>query len=247
MTDTNALIAHAQSLGVAAALVLPPWFYPSSEAGLLAWFEAVFTYAAPAFERSGGATPLLLYHIPRMTRAPVSPALVGPLARRFPGLLAGVKDSDGDWTSLEAVCDEHPELSVFAGDERLLLRLLRHGGRGGGEGGRGRGAVLARGCVAGPYLARLIALAQAEQSAAAPNPEADELQAWLGSLRETIAPFGTVPALKALVSALPGLEGPWCPRPPLLPLPPERRPALLAAVAALGEQGEALAASFAAR
>src|SRR5690606_29950740 len=81
-------------------------------------------------ERCRAPRDVVLYHIPQVTGVPLSSTLVGRLARAFPGVVAGVKDSSGDWASTERLLADHPDLHILVGDERLLARAVRHGGSG---------------------------------------------------------------------------------------------------------------------
>ncbi len=105
-------------------LLAPPFYFkgPGDE-GLYRWFASVL-------ERCRNPRQVILYHIPTVTEVPLSPALIRRIDDAFPGLLAGVKDSSGDWASAERLLAELPHLDVLIGDERLLARAIRHGASG---------------------------------------------------------------------------------------------------------------------
>jgi 4-hydroxy-tetrahydrodipicolinate synthase len=105
-------------------LLAPPFYFkgPSDE-GLYRWFSSVL-------ERCRSPREVILYHIPSVTSVPLSSALIGRVDRGFPGVIAGIKDSGGDWDTTERYLADHPRLHVLVGDERLLARAVRHGGSG---------------------------------------------------------------------------------------------------------------------
>jgi 4-hydroxy-tetrahydrodipicolinate synthase len=73
---------------------------------------------------------VFLYHLPSVTAVPLSVELIGRLKAAFPGVVAGVKDSGGEWHYTERLLAAHRDLHILVGDERLLARAVRHGGSG---------------------------------------------------------------------------------------------------------------------
>jgi len=73
---------------------------------------------------------VLLYHIPQVSGIPFSIDLVARLARDFPGIVAGVKDSAGEWENTQRLLQRVPGLAIFVGHEPHLPRLLQAGGAG---------------------------------------------------------------------------------------------------------------------
>ena len=65
--------------------------------GLFAWYAQVIEAVADARLR------IYLYHIPQVSGTPLSVDLVARLAAAFPGIVAGVKDSAGDWANTQAL------------------------------------------------------------------------------------------------------------------------------------------------
>jgi 4-hydroxy-tetrahydrodipicolinate synthase len=105
-------------------LLLPPFYFKGTgDDGLFRWFAAVL-------ERCRSPREVILYHIPSVTQVPLSSSLVGRIERAFPGIVTGVKDSSGDWSTTERLLADHPQLHILVGDERLLARAVRHGGSG---------------------------------------------------------------------------------------------------------------------
>jgi 4-hydroxy-tetrahydrodipicolinate synthase len=118
--QANALL-DAGGRGV---LLAPPFYFkdPDDE-GLYAWFSR-------AIEAMHAPRGVFLYHIPSVTQVRLSSAVIGRLKRALPGVIAGVKDSGGEWQYTARLLAEHGDLHVLVGDERLLARAMRHGASG---------------------------------------------------------------------------------------------------------------------
>ena len=125
ITDAVALTRHALSNGIARCLVVPPFFF--KDVG----DDAVYAYFAQFVDRVADARlRLYLYHIPQFSGVKVNPAVVARLAAAYPEVVAGVKDSAGDWGNTEALLARAPQLDILVGHEPHLPRLMRAGGAG---------------------------------------------------------------------------------------------------------------------
>jgi 4-hydroxy-tetrahydrodipicolinate synthase len=125
LPETIALTRHGVEAGCAACLVLPPFFWKdASDDGLFAWYAQVIEAVGDARLR------VYLYHIPQVSGTPLSVDLIARLAAAFPGIIAGVKDSAGDWSNTQALLAAVPQLAILVGHEPHLPRLLRSGGAG---------------------------------------------------------------------------------------------------------------------
>jgi 4-hydroxy-tetrahydrodipicolinate synthase len=129
ITETVRLTAHAVKQGCAGTLMLPPFYYKQvSEEGLYRYFSEVVQGVGDARLR------IYLYHIPPVAVVGITPNLVERLLSAYPGTIAGMKDSSGDWnntkTFLDAFTGRTVSFDVFAGSENFLLANLRHGGAG---------------------------------------------------------------------------------------------------------------------
>jgi len=110
--------------GACGMLIAPPFYFKGvDDDGLFAWFGRVF-------EACHAPRNVFLYHIPSLTQVPLSTELVGRLRAAYPGVIAGIKDSAGDWPTTERFLAAHGDLHILVGDERLLARAVRHGGSG---------------------------------------------------------------------------------------------------------------------
>src|SRR5207245_383658 len=127
LTDSVRLTAHATALGCAGVLMLPPFYYKGVSD------EGLFRHFAEVIERVGDARlRLYLYHIPPVSQVPITLPLIERLLKKFPGKVAGVKDSSGDWNNTKAMLDAFAKsgFDVFAGSEVFLLETMRGGGDG---------------------------------------------------------------------------------------------------------------------
>jgi 4-hydroxy-tetrahydrodipicolinate synthase len=125
LPETVALSRHAVAAGCGACLVLPPFFWKdATDEGLFAWFARLIDDVADPRLR------VILYHLPQVSAVPLSVDLVARLARAFPEVIAGVKDSGGDWSHTSALLSRLPELAILSGHEPHLPQLMRAGGAG---------------------------------------------------------------------------------------------------------------------
>jgi 4-hydroxy-tetrahydrodipicolinate synthase len=125
LPETVALTRHGVQAGCAACLVLPPFFWKDvTDDGLFAWYANLIESVGDRRLR------VYLYHIPQISGTPLSVDLIARLAAAFPDVIAGVKDSAGDWTNTQALLARVPQLTILVGHEPHLPRLLRAGGAG---------------------------------------------------------------------------------------------------------------------
>lgn len=123
--DAAAQARAALDFGCKALLLAPPFYFKNvPDDGLFNWFAQLFETLGPIVR------DVLLYHIPSMTQVGLSVALVGRLRKAFPQVIAGVKDSSGDWSNTEALLKQHADLAILVGDERQLARAVRGGAQG---------------------------------------------------------------------------------------------------------------------
>jgi 4-hydroxy-tetrahydrodipicolinate synthase len=115
-------VAAAARLGAHAALVAPPFYYPTDQATVLAFYRHL---------AAESKIPLLLYNIPQFTKVVSEPATVAELARE--GTIAGMKDSSRDFEYFQNVClatRDLPAFRMFTGSDAMLLASLVMGGAG---------------------------------------------------------------------------------------------------------------------
>jgi 4-hydroxy-tetrahydrodipicolinate synthase len=198
LSDSVELTRAAVKLGCAGVLMLPPFYYKGvSDEGLYRNFAEVI-------ERVGDERlQLYLYHIPPVSQIPISLNLIEKLIAKYPGIVAGVKDSSGDWANTKAMLDNFSKggFDVFAGSEEFLLANMRGGGK---------GCITATGNVNPGAIDNVYRNWR--------SPEADKLQAAITATRRIVQKQPMIPALKATIAHF-GNDPQWktC-RPPLVEL-----------------------------
>lgn len=206
LTDTVQLTRHATAAGVGGVLMLPPFYYKGVSD------EGLFRSYAEVIERVGDSRlRVYLYHIPPVAQVPISLALIERLLKAYPGTIAGIKDSSGDWSNTEAVQRAFGDqgFDVFAGSEAFLLRTLRAGGA---------GCITATGNVNPAPMVQLYKTWQEDGAQAQ--------QAALDATRAIFQQHSMIPAMKAAVARFSGVDS-WCTlRPPLVALSAAQQRAL---------------------
>jgi len=125
--DAVTLTRHAVRNGAAGVLMVPPFYYKG------VGDDGVFAYYAEVIERVGDERlALYLYHIPQVTQVPITLALIERLLARYPTVVAGAKDSSGDWSNSKAMIAAYARsgFDVFPASETLLTKSLAIGGAG---------------------------------------------------------------------------------------------------------------------
>ena len=129
VTETAEMLIHADRVGSAGTLMLPPFYYKNA----MASDDGLFDFVAEVMRRTQGATTkVYLYHIPPVATVGWSHELVGRLMDAFPDRIVGLKDSTGDWDNTKRLIESYRDrgLDVFPGSEVFLLDALRIGGAG---------------------------------------------------------------------------------------------------------------------
>lgn len=116
LSDALRLTSGARELGFAGALLLPPFYYKDIDD------ESLYAYVARVIEGAGGGFGLYLYNFPRLSMVPYPIPVVQKLAAAFPGALAGIKDSSGDFEHALALAENLPTIGVFPGSEAFLAK-----------------------------------------------------------------------------------------------------------------------------
>jgi 4-hydroxy-tetrahydrodipicolinate synthase len=222
LSDSIEMTKAAVALGCAGVLMLPPFYYKGvSDEGLYRNFAEVI-------ERVGDERlQLYLYHIPPVSQVAISLELIERLLAKYPGIVAGVKDSSGEWSNTKAMLDAFGKrgFDVFAGSEVFLLDNMRHGGK---------GCITATGNVnPGP----IDNVYRNWRSA-----DADKLQAGISATRKIVQKQPMIPALKGIIAHF-GNDPQWmtC-RPPLVELNGGQQEALIRDLTAKGFSMPGLAA-----
>ena len=212
--DSVELTKAAVQLGCGGVLMLPPFYYKGVSD------EGLFRNYAEIIERVGDdRLRIYLYHIPPVAAVPITLALIERLLKAYPGIIAGIKDSSGDWNNTRAMLEQFQPrgFDVFAGSESFLLATMRGGGV---------GCITATGNVNPGAIAQLHRTWQ--------GAEADIQQAKLDATRAIFAKFPMIPALKAAIAHY-SSDPEWAVvRPPLVELTPAQRDELVRHLDAAG-------------
>ena len=214
LSDSIEMTRAAVQLGCAGVLMLPPFYYKGvSDEGLYRNFAEVI-------ERVGDERlRLYLYHIPPVSQVAITFGLIEKLLSKYPGVVAGVKDSSGDWANTKAMLDNYSKhgFDVFAGSETFLLDNMRDGGK---------GCITATGNVNPGPIDQVFRNWR--------SADADKLQAGISATRNIVQKQPMIPALKATVAHFAN-DPQWktC-RPPLVELTPSQEEALISELKAGG-------------
>src|SRR5687767_4423817 len=207
LTDSVRLTAHAVKLGCAGVLMLPPFYYKGVSD------EGLFRNFAEVIERVGDSRlRIYLYNIPPVSEVAITLPLVEQLLKSYPEIVAGVKDSSGDWENTKAYIDNFGAqgFDVFPGSESFLLQGLRYGGA---------GCISATANVNPAAIAHVFANWQAA--------DADTQQLQLNKVRSIFAKYPMIPALKAAIAHY-GDDTSWMTvRPPWVELTHDHQSALV--------------------
>jgi 4-hydroxy-tetrahydrodipicolinate synthase len=214
LTDSVKMTREAVRKGCGGVLMLPPFYYKGvSDEGLFRNFSEII-------ERTGDERlRLYLYHIPPVSNVAITLDLIERLLSRYPGIVAGAKDSSGDWNNTKAMLERFKDRSfdVFPGSEVFLLDGLRAGGK---------GCITATGNVnPGPI---------SEVFRSWRSTDADKLQAGITATRKIMQKVPMIPALKAVTAHF-GNDPAWrTMRPPLTELAPEQEQQVITELKAAG-------------
>ena len=214
LPDAVELTRHASRIGAAGVLMLPPFFYKGVSD------DGVFAYYAEIVERVGsGCAPIYLYHIPQVTQVPITLALIERLLKRYPEVIAGAKDSSGDWNNSKAMIDNYAAggFDVFPASEVFLSRSLPIGGAG---------------CISATVNMNPAAIHRLYQTW--DSAEGPDLQAKADTVRRIFESAPMIPAMKHVVSTFAGVPRWRTVRPPLVALDPAVGARVVAELAAAG-------------
>ena len=208
--DAVALTKAGVDAGYPNALVLPPFYLKNvSDDGL-------FAYYARLIEGVGSdALRVYLYHFPQMSQTPISIPLIQRLKSEFGPIIAGLKDSSGDYEGSLAFAGAADDFDVFPSNEGVLVDALA----------KGCGGVISATTNVSAGLAR--------RTLSASGAERARLQDLLNQVRQTIAKYPLSAAIKQ-VEAWKSGDDTWCDVfPPLVTLSDAQKASLRAELEAL--------------
>ena len=186
LASAVAEVDAAAKAGADAALVAPPFYYPTDQAGVLAFYRAVAERAS---------IPILVYNIPQFTKVVMEPATLAALAAE--GAVQGIKDSSRDFEYFEGICIATRGVAgfrVFTGSDTMLVASLAVGGS---------GTICGAGNIAPDWVVRMYdEFTRGDLDAA--RGSQDRLFELVASVREGVFPL----AIKAALH-MRGICEPW--------------------------------------
>ena len=112
------LTTHAEESGADGVLVITPYYNKPTQAGLIAHFEAVAAHTK---------LPVVMYNVPGRTGVSIAPETVAHLAA-IPNIV-GVKEASGSIDQASAILTSC-QIDLLSGDDSLTLPLMAVGGCG---------------------------------------------------------------------------------------------------------------------
>jgi 4-hydroxy-tetrahydrodipicolinate synthase len=200
VTETLELTRHAVDLGVHGCLVLPPFFFKGvSDEGILNGYVQIIE----GINRKDWR--LYLYHIPQVIGVNLTHGVIAELIKRYPGIVAGIKDSSCDRAHSVALAQAFmPPLTVYVGFEPDLPTM---------------GPMGSTGAISGlaNFLPRIVHRMVLEPTASSTAHDAQRVQTILDLLK----PHSLMPALKSVMATLHNDPSWLRVRPPLVAMTPE--------------------------
>lgn len=115
-----ALAAKAAECGADALLMVTPYYNKTTQAGLVAHFNAM---------AEAGGIPVILYNVPSRTGLNILPETAKKLSEN--PLINGIKEASGNISQvakIAALCGD--ELNIYSGNDDQVLPLMAFGGKG---------------------------------------------------------------------------------------------------------------------
>jgi len=221
--DAVELTRACVDAGFPNVLVLPPYYLKNVPD------KGLFAYYARLIEQVGSSDlRIYLYHFPQMSMTPISIPLIQELKAEFGPVIAGLKDSSGDYEGTLAFAGAAADFDVFPSNEGVLRDALKNG----------CGGVISATTNASTGLARA--------TIDAVGGDAEAYQRALAAVRQTISKYPLSAALKQIEAWKSGDDS-WCATfAPLVPLSTEQAQALFDDLKALESEAGDLTVRLAA-
>jgi len=181
IVETLELTRHAVDRHVHGCLVLPPFFFKGiSDEGILNGYVQIIEGVNRPDWR------LYLYHIPQVIGVALPHGVIAQLLQRYPGIIAGIKDSGCDQAHSVALAKAFmPPITVYVGFEPDLTTM---------------GPLGSTGAISGlaNFMPRVVHRMVLESTAPGTAHDAQRIQAILDLLK----PHALMPALKSVMASL---------------------------------------------
>ncbi len=115
-----ALAAKSAACGADALLLVTPYYNKTSQAGLIAHFNAM---------AEAGGIPVILYNVPSRTGLNITPETAKELSKN--PLINGIKEASGNISQVAKIaqlCGD--DLNIYSGNDDQVIPLLSLGGKG---------------------------------------------------------------------------------------------------------------------
>ena len=174
--DAVAATQAVVDAGFTNALVLPPFYYKNiSDDGVFNYFDQLINRV------NSDALRVYLYHFPQLSMTPFTVPLIQRLKAAFGPVIAGLKDSSGDFKGTLEFAKATDDFDVFPGSEAVLIEGLANGCTGSISATSNASATLT-----------------AKTFNANGTPAAADLQELLTAVRLAVAKYPLSPALKQI-------------------------------------------------
>lgn len=215
VADAVELTRAALEAGYMNVLVLPPYYFKSpSDEGLYAAYSSLIEQVGDDRLR------VYLYHFPQMSTIPLPVGLVTRLKSAFGPVIAGLKDSTGDFevsrAFIEATGGVAEDFDVFPANEVFLPQGIAIGSAGTISGTTNAFGALAKAALGLP-----------------PGPEREAAEEKVAAARALAARFNNIAAMKQIEAWRTGNDDWLRLLPPLVSLSESERADLKASLAAL--------------
>lgn len=213
--DAIAMSRASLEAGYCNVLVLPPYYYKNAAE------DGLYAYYARLIEGVGrDDLRVYMYHFPQMSATPLTPSLVLRLRAAFGPVIAGLKDSSGDFANsrafIEATGGVDAGFDVYPSSEAMLWDGLALGSAGIISGSTNAFGALAQAALQAPE-----------------GPARAAAMARVSAARAAVAKFSLMAGMKRMEAWRTGDDAWLRMLPPLMPLSAEQEAALKAAVDAL--------------
>ena len=208
------LSQHAAGEGADSVLITPPFFFKTPRPdGVVNYFDLIFAQVK---------SPVLYYHIPRVTGVPVDVTVLKALTKH--ANFVGLKNSNGDAAEYQSFASGLPtSLNIISGTDNNMLAALRHGS----------GVILGSGNV---YTKQVAAVFAAHRAGRDPQPEFDRLMTAV-KLMQANGYGNNYNAIKYALNQMMGVSRINYARPPHVPLTDQEMANLRSGVTQLKAMG----------
>lgn len=125
LKDTVELTLAALEYNCSACLIAPPCFFKNvTDEGVIAFYREVIQRV------SNPHLQVILYHIPKYSGVPITVNIVKTLCEEFPGIVIGIKESEGNISLTKEILKTVPQFKVFVGKEKQIPLAVSCGASG---------------------------------------------------------------------------------------------------------------------